>query len=207
MIDVRFCWHVVDVTTTAYQKAVLAIEEFPHASDTAGLVEVGETFYAHLFALFNSHSSNSHNHFVLVFQFFLLYAINSRSAYLCARSIVYFPFVKLFELRGRENRFRASSIRWAKGRIRQVWVRRVLTEYPNFWGTRKFVEGFCQALRTKAQRHLTFLPSTVPLHGKRFVPKLEQDGQRGYSTFKQKYSFPEKYSTQNWLFFCCKWNL
>ena len=39
-----------------------------------------------------------------------------------------------------------------------MWVQRVQTEYPNFWDTRKFVEGCRQALRTKALASLGVSP-------------------------------------------------
>ncbi|MCB6966127.1 hypothetical protein L0N18_18565 [Phocaeicola dorei] len=42
---------------------------------------------------------------------------------------------------------------------------------------RKFVEGCRQALRPKAKRHLTFLLSAVPLHGK-MVPDQEEQNEQ-----------------------------
>ena len=51
------------------------------------------------------------------------------------------------------------------------------TEYPNFGRMRKFVEGCRQALRPKAKRHLTFLLSAVPLHGK-MVPDQEEQNEQ-----------------------------
>lgn len=47
----------------------------------------------------------------------------------------------------------------------------------NFGRMRKFAEGCRQALRPKAKRHLTFLLSAVPLHGKIDPDQEEQNEQ------------------------------
>ena len=43
--------------------------------------------------------------------------------------------------------------------------------YPNFGGTRKFVEAHGRGRRRKAERHLTLLPDAVTSHGKNSTPR------------------------------------
>ena len=113
-------------------------------------MEVGKTADAVSFSLLDSHSFYSHSQKVLK-------CLSSNSFPFCEARLSFF---------GRDGRFSCKSTTADIRGIRQVCSQRAQTEYPNFGGTRKFVEGCRQALRPQAQRHLTFPRSAVTSHRK-----------------------------------------
>ena len=61
MVNFRLSGNIVNVTATAYQKAVLAVIQPFHASYAPVTVEVREAVNADPPPLFDSHSSYTHN--------------------------------------------------------------------------------------------------------------------------------------------------
>ena len=79
----------------------------------------------------------------------------------------YFPFCyALLSISGRAGRFSCKSTLRTQGSEKASVESAARPGYPNFGGTRKFVEAHGRRRRRKVEWHLTFLLSAVTSHRK-----------------------------------------